>query len=1064
MSGHRQKKNVRIPTGSRRWTIAIALIIASVGGLPQHGFAGVNAVSEAFDAVPFDSRIYIVQLAEPPALNYRGVPGGLGATRPAPGQRFDPDSNEVRQYAEKLTDNHDQLLHSIGAYADKLYSYRYAFNGFAARLTSVQAQKLRSNRNVLRVWEDQMRYLYTNDSPTFLGLFDASGGLITGHGLNGEDIVIGIIDSGIAPDHPSFSDSRTASRPKLCRSSWAEESLLGKWLCRRFKNNDGEYLTYEPPVDWNGQCETGDSFTSESCNNKIIGARFYADGFSQTHEFDPNEFMSPRDADGHGTHIASTAAGNEVAASLAGTAIDRVNGIAPRARIAVYKACWLEPGQLRGTCSTSDLQRAIEDAVADGVDIINYSVGNTDISLSDPDDLALLAAANAGVLPVVAAGNDGPHPLGNILSPSGAPWVLTVGASSRSGEKFEEALRVNAPASVGGLYAAREASFTPALKDAGVLTEELILADDASDIAFDACESLVNGNELSGKIAFLQRGTCDFEIKLKNAQTAGAIAVVVFNNQADLVIMNGGRGSVTIPAVMIGQADGQLLLDQINAGQSVELTLDKSLFLNISETGNVMASFSSSGPNNTAPDILKPDVTAPGVNILAGQTPDLANGIQGETFQYLSGTSMAVPHVAGIAALIKQAHPEWSPAAIKSALMTTAHQDVVKAGSTTPADAFDMGGGHVVPNSAVDPGLVYEAGKEDYDAFTCGTPVPRVSEQECRQLINAGFPSAAADLNLPTIALSTLVSSRTIRRQVTNVGSASQYRVEIDAPPGIDVEVNPAVLSLGAGETAAYEATFSPAGANLTEWGFGALRWVDGSHVVRSPVAMRPVQFLAPLEITATGTSGSLIFDVEFGYTGAYETALLGLAAPYSSPAPETVADDPLNNYVFEPDTDQLPGSIWRSIPPLIVDETDIFLRVALFNEHTDGDDDLDLYVYRCDFLGCDPVGIGGSFDSNEQIDVLYPEPGEYFIDVHGFETDQVTGGPGAEFTLFVWTVGPNDELGNVSFVAPNTAVTGETAEISLSWDSIDQATHLGAITHGDGSDLSEITIVTIEN
>ena len=1063
MSGSCQQKPVLIPAGSRGFAFWLALSIASVGGLPQTVLGGVNRAPEAVDANPFETRTYIVQLAEPPAVTYGGKPGGLDATRPAHGQRFDPNSSHVRQYTRKLTDDHDRLLQSIGAYADKLYSYRYAFNGFAARLTSIQAQKLRSNRNVLRVWEDRMRYLYTNDSPTFLGLFDPSGGLITGLGLKGEDIVIGVIDSGIAPDHPSFSDSRTASRPKLCRSSWAEESLLGMWLCRRFRKDD-DILTYDPPVDWNGQCEVGDRFTTESCNNKIIGARFYADGFRQTHEFDPNEFMSPRDADGHGTHIASTAAGNEVSASLAGTAIDRINGIAPRARIAVYKACWLEPGQLRGTCSTSDLQRAIEDAVADGVDIINYSVGNTDISLDDPDDLALLAATDAGVLSVVAAGNDGPHPLGSILSPSGAPWVLTVGASSRTGEKFEEALRVDAPDSIGGLYAAREASFTPALKNAGPVTEELILAEDDSDIAFDACEPLVNSTELSGKIAFLQRGTCDFQVKLENAQGAGAIAAVVFNNQANLVIMNGERDSVTIPAVMIGQADGQLLLDRLNAGQAVELTLDKSLFLIIGETGNVMASFSSSGPNNTGPDILKPDVTAPGVNILAGQTPDLANGIQGETFQYLSGTSMAVPHVAGIAALIKQAHPDWSPAAIKSALMTTAHQDVKKADSTTPADAFDMGSGHVVPNSAVDPGLVYDAGKENYDAFTCGTGAPRVSEAECRRLTAADFPTEAVDLNLPTIALSTLVSSRTVRRQVTNVGAASQYRVEIDAPPGIDVAVNPAVLSLGAGETATFEAQFSAAGAELTEWSFGALSWVDGSHVVRSPIAMRPVQFLAPLEVTATGTSGSLNFDVEFGYTGAYETAFLGLAAPYISPEPETVANDPLNNYFFEPDTDQLPDSIWRSVPPLIVDETDIYLRIALFNEHTDGDDDLDLYVYRCDLLGCVLAGIGGNFDSDEQVDILYPEPGEYFIDVHGFETDQVTGGPGAEFKLFIWTVGPGDTLGNVTFIPPAAAVTGETAKVSVSWDTIDPETHLGAITHGDGADLSEITIVTIEN
>ena len=282
--------------------ICVALIIASISALPQNSFGEVNLAPEAFDTDPFEIRTYIVQLAQPPALIYGGEPGGLAATRPVRGARFNPNASHVRQYARKLTDQHDQLLQSVGAYAEKLYSYRYAFNGFAARLTAIQAQKLRSEKNVLRVREDQMRYLYTNDSPTFLGLFDATGGLITDLNLKGEDVVIGVIDSGITPQHPSFSDSRAASRPKLCESSWARESLLGRWLCLRFRNND-DTLTYDPPIDWNGQCEAGESFEADACNNKIIGARFYVDGFLESHTLDSNEFISPRDADGHGTHI-----------------------------------------------------------------------------------------------------------------------------------------------------------------------------------------------------------------------------------------------------------------------------------------------------------------------------------------------------------------------------------------------------------------------------------------------------------------------------------------------------------------------------------------------------------------------------------------------------------------------------------------------------------------------------------------------------------------------------------------------------------------------------------------
>ena len=524
------------------------------------------------DQALFEERVYIVQLADPAALNYTGKPGGIVATRPQAGERFNARSSNVRAYSRELTDTHDAMLQSIGAYDQKLYSYRYTFNGFAALLTTIQAQKLRSRKNVLNVWEDSVRYLYTNDSPVFLGLFDAGVGLVSGQDLKGEDVIIGVIDSGIAPEHPSFADTREADRPRLCKSEWAETSLLGLWLCKRFKNRDGE-VTFDPPEGWNGQCETGESFTADLCNNKIIGARYYIDGFLESHTLDENEFISPRDADGHGTHIASTAAGSEVRATLAGTDVDRINGMAPRARIAVYKACWLEPGQIRGSCSTSDLQRAIEDAVADGVDIINYSVGNTDISISDPDDIALLAASDAGVLSVVAAGNDGPSS-GTILSPSGAPWVLTVGGSSRAGDKFEEAMRINSPTNVVGDYAAREASFTPALVDEGPITEELVLADDgdaAGGSTFDACQSIVNGSDLDGLVALVQRGGCDFQDKVANVEAAGAIAAVVFNNQSELIIMSGTRDVVKIPAVMIGQADGQLLLTELEDGRAVEI-------------------------------------------------------------------------------------------------------------------------------------------------------------------------------------------------------------------------------------------------------------------------------------------------------------------------------------------------------------------------------------------------------------------------------------------------------------------------------------------------------------
>ena len=462
--------------------------------------------------------------------------------------------------------------------------------------------------------------------------------------------------------------------------------------------------------------------------------------------------------------------------------LGRVEGIAPRARVAVYKACWLRPGTTRATCNTSDLALAIDTAVADGVDIINYSVGNTRRDVTAPDDLALMAAAKAGVFPVVAAGNEGPA-LGTIGSPAGAPWVMTTAASSRDGQFAVEAMQVDAPASIAGRYEVREASFTPALVTAGPVEAELVLVDDGDDsladgnpgTTIDGCEPLINGSEIDGRIAFVERGGCEFVTKIRNAEDAGATAVVVFNIAGDPIVMTriSLQTEVSIPAVMVGQADGNLILAELDAGERVDVVLNKSLFLTEDETGNKLGSFSSRGP---APiqDILKPDVTAPGINILAGFTPDAANSNSGENFGFLTGTSMSAPHVAGIAAMLRQARPEWSPSVIKSALMTTARQDITLQNSDQPANPFDFGAGHIVPNDAIDPGLVYATSNDEYDALACGIDSPAVDPTRCTELETLGLSFSAADMNQPSITAARVIGQRTLTSRVTNVSESSE--------------------------------------------------------------------------------------------------------------------------------------------------------------------------------------------------------------------------------------------------------------------------------------------------
>lgn len=1028
--------------------------------------AGIRLAGSA--ETPGASKVYIVQLRTPSASEQHVSLSKAAAGKPAPGRlqslpRFDKNNAAIQSHVQRLANEQAKVIASIGANVDPIYSYRYTLNGFAARMTPAQALKVEHMPEVVRVWEDEVRPLATNFSADFLELFDPSAGLRGPEGLDGDGVVIGIIDSGVAPQHPALQDTREADRPRACLSAWAEVSLLGRWLCRRYDRME-DVQVFDPPENWNGICETGPQFADTDCDNKLIGARFFVDGAQATGPIDPGEIFSPRDVDGHGTHTATTAAGNRVRASIFGTFLGRVEGMAPGARVAVYKACWLRPGATRASCNTSDLANAIDMAVADGVDIISYSVGSSLFTVTAPDDIALLAAAKAGVLSVVAAGNEGPN-FDTITSPAGNPAVITTGASSRDGEHSLEAMEVTSPPSIAGRYAAREARFTPPLIDIDPVEGELVLVDDDSTAtvdgttgtSFDACQSLVNSSEVSGNIAFVQRGGCDFDVKVANAESAGAIAVLVFNLSGAPIVMIGDPVGIDIPALMVGAADGNLFLDELNNDAIIEVVLDKSFFLTETDTGNNMGSFSSRGPGPVA-DILKPDVTAPGINILAGSTPDAANNVSGELFAFLTGTSMSTPHVAGVAALLKQAQPDWSPAALKSALMTTAYQDVTLSDGETQAIPFDFGSGHIDPNRANDPGLVYEIPADEYDAFSCGAGSPDVSQARCDELEASGFSFASADLNQPSISVSGLTSTRTVTRRVTNVGDTSEtYDAQVVLPSGIDVQVSPATLVVGPGQSATYDVTFTYVSGPLDVYRFGSLTWVSNDHSVRSVLSVRPLSVSAPGDIIAFGGSGSVNFPVDFGYTGPYSPGVHGLNLPLVIDG--FVADDPDNTFTFRTTNGVTAHLI--DVPP-----GQLFLRFSTFDALTDGNDDLDMYVFYCpDGVNCSKIGESGGATSEEQVDVLLPGQGTYAVMIHGFETDNVAGGPGSFYTLLGWSFGLVDDPGNMTASGPPFVTAGTTEDVTVNWNGLAADTiYLGGISHNTPDGLVALTVITVEN
>ncbi len=557
-------------------------------------------------------------------------------------------------------------------------------------------------------------------------------------------------------------------------------------------------------------------------------------------------------------------------------------------------------------------------------------------------------------------------------------------------------------------------------------------------------------NVVAGKIVLCLRGAFARVDKSRAVYMAGGAGTILYNANDNQTQNTDNHWT---PAVHINNTDGLAIKTYIDgAGTSATAKINGGEFTRIDAPW--MAAFSSRGPNGGAMDIIKPDITAPGVNVLAANTPTPFLGAPGQLFQAIGGTSMSSPHVAGVGALLTQAHPDWSPAMIKSALMTTAHQDVMKEDGVTPADPFDMGAGHLSPNPAADPGLVYNAGFLDYLGFLCDT-FPGVfadPEATCGFLDSIGVPTQAYNLNYPSIGVAELAGFETIRRTVTSVtpGTAT-YHVSIDAPPGVAVAVSPSSLTLTPGESATYNVTFTTlSGATLGEWAFGSLTWSHGPHSVRSPIAVKPVALAAPDEVQGTGTDGSLSFDITFGYSGDYTAGTHGLA-PADMQA-DIVVDDPTNDI-----NTALATGVGITFHEFEVPAGSAYARFALFDAYTDGQDDLDLYVF--DSNG-DFVGGSGSPTSAEEVNLLLPDADTYTVVVHGWQTD----GPDANYTLFNWAFGLVDDRGNMTVTAPASATLGATETIDVDWMGLNTGTkYLGAVSNSDAGGLLGLTVVRID-
>ncbi|KAK7349377.1 hypothetical protein VNO77_06702 [Canavalia gladiata] len=712
-------------------------------------------------------------------------------------------SNQHSWYLSTLSsvlDNSKFTTKNLNSISSKLiYSYTNVINGFSANLSPKELEGLKSSPGYISSIRDLPAKHDTTHSPQFLGLNPIQGAWPVSN--FGKDVIVGLVDSGVWPESKSF-------------------------------NDDG--MT-KIPSRWKGQCENSIQFNSSLCNNKLIGARFFNKGLLAKEHNISIGMNSTRDTDGHGTHTSSTAAGSQVeGASYFGYAYGSATGIASRARVAMYKALW-EDGSY-----SSDIIAAIDAAISDGVDVISLSLGFNDVPLyEDPIAIATFAAIEKGIFVSTSAGNAGPI-LGTLHN--GTPWVITVAAGTLDRE-FQGTLMLGNGVQITGLslyHGNWSSSHVPI-------------------VFMDFCDNVDKLINVRSKIVVCEDdGTLSDQVS--NVNLANVVAAVFISNSSDTLFYIEN----SFASIIISPLNGEIVKAYIRNNSNSQASMSFKTTTLGSKPAPSVDSYSSRGPSSSCPFVLKPDITAPGTLILAAWPQKVPVQVYGKQkffsdFNLLSGTSMACPHVAGVATLLRAAYPDWSPAAIRSAIMTTSDiydntmgpiKDI--GDDYKPATPLALGAGHINPNKALDPGLVYDVGIQDYVNLLCAlnftqkniTTITKSSSNDCSK------PSL--DLNYPSFIAFFGGSndsriSHEFQRTVTNVGEGPTiYVANVTPIKGFHISVIPDKLVFKEKkEKISYKLRIEgPRTMKETSVvAFGYLSWTDVKHVVRSPIVVTTFKF-----------------------------------------------------------------------------------------------------------------------------------------------------------------------------------------------------------------------------
>jgi hypothetical protein len=873
----------------------------------------------------------IIKLDYDAAASYRGGIAGHPATSPSiTGKALSGKSAAERKYQQYVAGQEDRFLAELRQRVPQAKvgrTLRLVYGGMAAIVPANRVADIAAIANVVAVQRDTLAKPLTDSSTTFIGangLYPALGGKKNA----GKGVIFGVLDSGAWPEHPSFADQGNLAVPP--------PKADGTPRACNFGDNP---LTPAPDVF--------------ACSRKLIGgAPFLATYLSDPARAAEEPFHTARDSNGHGTHTGSTSAGNALnSAPVLGVDRGPLNGVAPGAWVSVYKVCGIQG------CFSSDSAAAVEQAILDGVDVINFSISGGTSPFTDPVELAFLDAYAAGVFVAASAGNEGPGAsTANHLS----PWVTTVAASTQRRE-FRSTLTLTA----GG----NTATFTGASITQGVTSPLPVVLSSAAPYSRPLCDAPAPAGLFTGKIVACRRGVNARVEKGFNVFQGGAAGMILYNpTLADVETDNHW-----LPTVHLADGTDFLAFMSANPGATGTFTAGQKA----DGQGDVMAAFSSRGP---AGHFIKPDVTAPGVQILAGHTPapeSLLEGPPGQLFQAIAGTSMSSPHTAGAAILLKAFNTDWTPGQIRSALMTTATTNVKKEDLTTPADPFDFGAGRIRVNTAGKPGITFD-------------------ETAARMAALGNDPVNAVHLNIPSVNAPVMPGQLSTVRTPKNVsGLRQRYDVTVKSPAGSTISVIPSSFALDPNQSINLSITIRT--TTGTGQKFGEIRLDprrDGYPTLHMPVAWVPQQgavtlasSCSPARIPVSGVTDCTVTAAN----NSFNATTVDLRTRVSSNLRAIGADNAVvvNNRTVEklnvPLAGALPGT--PSIAPGASPAG--YLSLALFGVAPDavGDEDIINYdvpgfVYAgrtYTSIGVDSNGYlvagGGTAEDNECCQPVIPSP-----------------------------------------------------------------------------------------